>query len=89
MFRVDVTLEMRTAAQSKDDQTHCQIVFYSRNGKRGKGQDRGETERERERERGRECELWEVADVASVVNRPLQNTHVKINKMVSIWTNCH
>ncbi len=44
-----VTFEMRTVAKSVysiDDQTQNQIVFYSRNGKRGKWQDSGETERE-------------------------------------------
>jgi hypothetical protein len=41
---------------------------------------------ERQRERRRESECWEAADVASVVNRLLENTHVKINKMVNIWT---
>jgi sucrose-6-phosphate hydrolase SacC (GH32 family) len=62
---------MRTVAKSVysiDDQTQNQIVFYSRNGKRGKWQDSGETEREQ----GRECEHWEVADVASVVKQTVR-----------------
>ncbi len=55
---------------------HDQIVFDKRNRKRGKGQDSRERERDKERERERarerEREYWEVADVASVVNRPLK-----------------
>jgi hypothetical protein len=55
MFCIDVIFEMRTAAESKAFIQliikHNPNVFYSRNRKRGKGQDSGETERERARER--------------------------------------
>jgi hypothetical protein len=62
---------MRTAAESK---AFIQLIikhtiktsFIVGMEKGGKGKT---AERQRERERGRECEHWEIADVASVVNR--------------------
>jgi hypothetical protein len=59
------------------------MSFIVETGKGGKGKT---AERQRERERGRECEHWEAVTLASVVHRPLENTYVKINKMVFIWT---
>jgi len=57
---------------SIDNHTQNQIVFYIRNRRGGKGQDSRETKRER----GRESEHWVAQDIASVVNGPLENTHV-------------
>jgi hypothetical protein len=90
VFRIDVTFEMRTAAESK---AFIQLIikhtiktsFIVETEKGGKGKT-AERQRERERDQGRECKHWEMADVASVINRLLENTHVKINKMVSSWT---
>ncbi len=62
-------------------------VFISN---RDKGEESKEAERERERERERECvcvcvcECWWKAATASVVNRPLENTSVEINKIIGI-----
>ncbi len=38
----------------------------------------------RDRERECECEHWRNAAIASVVNRPLENTFVEINKIIGI-----
>ncbi len=50
--------------------------------------DRGEESKEAETQRERECvcewEHWRKAVVASVVNRLLENTRVKINKIIGI-----
>ncbi len=53
-----------------------------------KGGESKEAERQRERERECVCvcewEHWRKAAVASVVNRPLKNTCVEINKIIGI-----
>jgi len=63
-------------------------VFISNGDKRGIEQGSGETERERERESVCVCvcvcERWLMAAIASVVNGPLENTSVEINKIVGI-----
>jgi hypothetical protein len=58
-------------------------------------QKEGEESKEAERQREsvcvcvRECKHWGTAAVASVVNRPLENTYVEINKIVGICVDCH
>jgi len=61
-------------------------VFISNVDKRGREQGSRETEGERERESVCVCEWehWRKAAVASVVNRPLKNTCVEINKIIGI-----
>ncbi len=39
-------------------------------------------EAERQRESVCECERWWTADIVSVVNRPLENTSVELNKKI-------
>ena len=56
------------------------FISNGREGKRARGQEgkraRGQDSIETERERGRENEHWAAAGIASVVNGPLENTHV-------------
>jgi hypothetical protein len=49
----------------------------------GKQRDR-DRQTERERERERECKHFQMAATASIVNRPLENTSVGINKIIGI-----
>jgi hypothetical protein len=55
-------------------------VFISNGDKRGIEQGSGETEKERECV----CERWLMAAIALIVNGPLENTSVEINKIISI-----
>ncbi len=55
-------------------------VFISNGDKRGIEQ--GSRETERERVCG--CERWLMAAIASIVNGPLENTSVEINKIIGI-----
>ncbi len=78
LFCIDVTFEMRTKIQLDafiqaiiSHKIKSSFISEMKEGAKGKI-----AERQRKRERGIKNEHWAAADIASVVNGPLENTHV-------------